>query len=262
VYCVLEGSSDAGSGDVGSGEGGDCSLHGKFCVYAINALSGAEKWSFPVMEGFSLSPDGLAMYVYSRDKFLSAIDTVSGTKKWSFTGSDLSDVMLSPDGLIVLVKDRLLTLEKTVLLAIHASSGTRKWVMPCDDCPYQLSDVVFSSDGSTMYFAFDSYMVAIDLVGGTRKWSYPTGESTARPSLSPDGSILYFGNNGYDDYDNNLFAIDAVSGTQKWSFPTDVSVTSVQVFSPDGSLYVTSRNTLYAVCVGQPTSTMMASFSP
>jgi len=80
---------------------------------------------------------------------------------------------------------------------------------------------------------------------GIEKWAFPTGDRVvSSPTLSPDGSTVYFGSD-----DNSLYAVDASTGKEKWAFPTGRGVVSSPTLSPDGSTvyFGSDDNSLYAV---------------
>lgn len=73
-------------------------------LYAVDMVTGKEKWAFPtggiVKSSPALSSDGSTVYVGSDDHNLHAVDTVTGNQKWNFTtqGKVESSPALSPDG--------------------------------------------------------------------------------------------------------------------------------------------------------------------
>ena len=78
-------------------------------LYAVDAATGAKKWSFTtgncVQTHPAISADGSTVFVGSLDNSLYAVDAATGAKKWSFaTGDNVdSSPAISADGSTVFV---------------------------------------------------------------------------------------------------------------------------------------------------------------
>jgi outer membrane protein assembly factor BamB/serine/threonine protein kinase len=187
-------------------------------VYAIDALSGLQKWVFHTAGSLVSSPAVVGGVVYvgsldrpdSFDKHVYAIDALSGDKKWTYQMAGVS----SPQ---------------------QRSSGPQPSVT---SSPVVVGGVIYiGSDNSNLY--------ALDAQSGLKKWAFHTkGPVVSTPAVV--NGVVYVGTldqSGFND--PNMYAIDALSGQQKWSSPTGGSVYSspavannvVYVGSADGNIY-------------------------
>ena len=207
-------------------------------LYAIDAVTGKEKWRFATGEFVRSSPavSNGVVYVGSTDNNLYAIDAVTGTERWRFTtGSLVSDVSSSPvvaNGVVYVG-----SVSKN-LFAIDAVTGKEKW-------RFATGDIVYSSpavaNGVVYVGSGDKNLYAIDAVTGTEKWRFATGDIVYSSPAVANG-VVYVGSD-----DKNLYAIDAVTGKERWRFTTGNSVQSSPAVS-NGVVYVGSfDNKLYAI---------------
>ena len=116
-------------------------------LYALNATSGARRWSFTtqgaVRSSPALSPDGATVFVGCDDEKLYAVDAASGVQRWSFTiGSAVgSSPTISPDGSTIFVGSgdgKLFALVATSLshFQVNATNKTAAFsCAPCATCP-------------------------------------------------------------------------------------------------------------------------------
>jgi outer membrane protein assembly factor BamB len=212
-------------------------------LYAIDALSGEEKWKFSTEKGFVSSPSvsGGVLYVGNNDNRLYAIDAATGQKRWEFTTGD--DIRSSP----AVVNDVVYVGSyDNNLYAIDALTGQEKW-------RFTTAGHVFSSpavvDGVVFVGSWHNSTYAIDAVTGKEKWRIVTGHDvTSSPAVS-DG-MVYIG-----CWDGYLYAIDAATGKEKWKFPATNGIHSSPTIG-NGIVYVGSQdNNLYAIdaATGQET---------
>ncbi|WP_235907967.1 outer membrane protein assembly factor BamB family protein [Halosegnis longus] len=210
-------------------------------VYALDAASGTERWTFQTandpVSGVSSSPavvDG-TVYVGSDDAHVYALDARSGTEQWSFqTANAPSSVVRSSPAVVdgtVYIGSR-----DTHVYALDARSGTEQWSFQTDgwvrSSPAVVDDTVYVGSDDTRVYALDAR-------GGTEQWSFRTdGEVRSSPAVVDD--TVYIGN-----VDRHVYALDAASGTEQWSFQTDGTTISPVVV--DGTVYVGSCDRVYAL---------------
>ena len=249
-------------------------------VYAINASTGLEVWSFTGtldMEKPVLGNDG-NLYVTSHDDKLYAFDAADGTKLWEFiTGDDIvASVALdgagkayfgSFDGKVYAVntadgteawsfttRNRVhstpaLSLELGVLYigsndtkvyAVNLSDGSEAWQASTAGVVW--ASPAIGADGTVYVGSHDSKLYAFDGTDGTELWTFTAGnQANSSPTVGPDGTI-YFGAN-----DNKVYALNP-NGTQKWTYTTGDKVRCPATVGADGNVYVGSMDgSLYAL---------------
>jgi|SRR5579859_1171143 len=206
-------------------------------LYAIDTISGSQKWVYQTNGPITSSPavaDSI-VYIGSWDFSLYAIDATSGTKKWAYqTGSYVLSSPTVADGVVYIGS------WDNKLYAIDAVLGTRKWA-------YQTGSNITSSpavaDGVVYIGSHDFNLYAINVPSGIKKWAYQTGHNIEYSSPAVVNSVVYVGSQ-----DSNLYAIDATSGAKKWAHQTGSYIDSSPAVA-DGVVYIGSvkDHTLYAV---------------
>ncbi|MFE5330532.1 PQQ-binding-like beta-propeller repeat protein [Embleya sp. NPDC056575] len=242
-------------------------------VYALDAATGAKKWSHATTRPVDRSPtviDGV-VYVCDDGTTVYALDAVGGAQRWtaSTDGSLTSAVVAADD--VVYVGDL------GRVYAFRAATGSTKWstlvISGVAMHPAAAGDLVYVSTG------FDGYVVALDAGSGTRQWSSRVDRPLSSP-LVANGVVYVAGDDGmvhaFDaaagskkwsvaagrgqctapavagglvyvgSADNNVYALDTISGAQRWSVTTDAPVeTSLTVV--DGVVYVGNRRGMFAL---------------
>lgn len=208
-------------------------------LYAVDATSGEERWSFDEPGGEIVSSpavvDGV-VYFGSHDGKLYAIDTDDRGQVWQPFDAP-SEINSSPtvvDGTVYFGS------RDGKLYAVDADDGSQVW-QPFD-AP---DDRVYSSPvvvAGTIYVGSDDGNVyAVDTKGGNEVWRFEEPSEPVRSSPTYANGTIYVGS-----LDNTLYAIDAKTGNQEWAFtePADRVFSSptfwhdiVYVGSYDGTLY-------------------------
>jgi len=190
-------------------------------VYAIDAATGDERWSFRTGNVVHASPayaDGV-VFVGSFDSYLYAIDAASGREKWRFKGGDDPAIhnqvgfQSSPAvaGGVVYTGCR-----DSHLYAIDAATGEEKWRLHHGGSWVNTSPAV--SRGRVIYGTSDtSRYLVVDAATGK-----PLVEQQGRAYLfsSPTvaGSVVFIG-----VLNGTLEARDFASGELLWEFETEAS---------------------------------------
>ncbi len=205
-------------------------------LYAIDAVTGKEKWNFKMGSDEYLSSPAVSndiVYVGSEDKNLYAIDAVTGKEKWRFTtGGGVGSSPAVSDSVVYVGSN-----DKN-LYAIDAVTGIEKWRFTTGG---GVSSSPAVSDSVVYIGSNDKNLYAIDSVTGKEKWRFTTeGYVFSSPAVSDN--VIYFGS-----WDKNLYAIDAVTGKEKWRFTTGDLIRSSPAVS-NNIIYVGSEDkNLYAI---------------
>lgn len=208
-------------------------LDGNF--YALDALTGAEKWKFKTGASINSTPTVVNGVVYfaSWDKKLYALDAATGAKKWESNTTTVK--LLQPFAAPIVINGMLYFGGEHHLYALDAATGDKKWEYQHDDVyPWQASPTVVNGivyaciRGSSGRM---SGLHALDAATGTLKWHQPDiGISESSPAVA-DG-LLYAGS----EYDG-VMAFDAQTGAIKWAFAGGLSGFSSPTVS-NGLVYI------------------------
>jgi outer membrane protein assembly factor BamB len=204
-------------------------------IYALDAATGARKWTFATGDVVHASPavvDGV-VYVGSWDRNVYAIDAASGREKWRYTtGNDTviynqigiaSSAAVTGDMVLVGGRDG-------KFHAIDRATGKGRWI--CDNkggwtiaSPAVRNGVVYfpTSDGTRFK--------ALDVATGAPKFDLQTSAvSFSSPALA--GDVAFFGTS-----DGYLNAVDTKSGALLRRFQTDGSKENGPKYTgPDGRM--------------------------
>lgn len=184
-------------------------------LYAIDALTGAQKWQFTTGDAVNGTPTVVNGVVYfaSWDKKLYALDAETGLKKWESDPSSIK--LLQPFAAPMVVNGLLYYGGDNYFYGIDAATGTKKWEYRDDELyPWQASPTVVNG---IVYASIRGSGTRVGIYGldaqtGARKWKADKTFATESSPAVVDG-ILYAGSE-YDGFN----AFDLQTGTAKWSF--------------------------------------------
>ena len=220
-------------------------------LYAIDAETGDEEWSFPAQHRIEATPaysDG-TVYVGSYDKRLYAVDAASGQAQWSRTFDGL--IRGSPtvwDGSIYVgigchnlacawyAEDEGVP-ENGWFVSLDAASGETNW-------RYEVGNEVVSSpavaDGMVYVGASDGNLYALRPSSGAVEWTYETRDMVWSSPAVAYGTVFI------TDWNGNVHAVDAATGEQEWLADTAGRYISGSVAVDEAAVYVghTPYNTL------------------
>jgi outer membrane protein assembly factor BamB len=216
-------------------------------VYALDAATGALRWSFRTGDVVHSSPavkDGI-VYIGSWDSFLYALDAKTGAPRWQFqTGADPQyhnqvGIQSSPvvSGNVVYFGCR-----DNKVYALDALRGTKIWARDNDGSWVNSSPAV---DGKDMWYATgDTNRVEeVDARTGASLKSFAVGPWYFFSSPALTRSMMYIGS-----WDGRLYAIKRGAGTIEWTFQTDASRQNIAHFlKSDGKrkFYLDGANGFY-----------------
>jgi outer membrane protein assembly factor BamB len=186
---------------------------------AINAATGALKWSFtvgPSADNDNSSPAvvGGTVYVGSFLDTLYAVNATTGKLEWSFAPPNDNGLveMESPTVVGGVVYD---TSNSGHVYAVNASTGAQLWTnylsnQGIDGSPAFANGYLYVAGGDDIY--------ALKASTGDEAWDFTTGNTVENSPAVSDG-VVYAGSD--DDY---VYALNAVTGKKLWgSDPSGVT---------------------------------------
>ncbi|MCZ7414816.1 outer membrane protein assembly factor BamB family protein [Streptomyces sp. WMMC897] len=209
-------------------------------LYALDARSGAERWTYPVGDSSATggvplrllpAPDG-AVYVCAGARIL-ALDAATGTERWRFHSPDafLSPPAFAP-GAAVAGGGLYVADYRGVVYAIDAATGHDRWRIPTQ--ARNSIDPVVVSDG-LVHVASGSALYTIDAVPGTGRWRFEAHGDLVGAPVAAEGRV-HFGS-----VDQSLYTLDAVGGQLRWKLETGGEVTGSPLVS-GGVVYACSKD--------------------
>nr|WP_276617710.1 PQQ-binding-like beta-propeller repeat protein [Streptomyces coryli] len=221
---------------------------------ALDARTGAERWSYPVGDAAAcggvpvrLTPtDDGVLYVAAGKRVL-ALDAAFGGLRWTF---ETPAVLLSPPAYApgpavtgggVYLADYLGT-----VYALDAADGRERWRIATE--ARQSIEPVTVTDGS-VHVGAGSALYTLDAVAGTPKWRFPVrGELIGAP-VAAEGRV-HFGS-----ADHCIYAVAAGDGRLLWKLKTDGEITGSPVVA-GGVVYACSKDRcVYALDAAEGTRT-------
>ncbi|UUN27499.1 PQQ-binding-like beta-propeller repeat protein [Streptomyces sp. FIT100] len=209
-------------------------------LQALDARTGAERWSYPVGDAASCggvpvrvnqAPDGCT-YVSAGTRVL-CVDTVSGRVRWHF---EAPAVFLAPPAFApgpavtgggVYLADYLGT-----VYALDATTGKDRWRIATES--RQSIEPVLVADGN-IHVGSGSALYTLDAVTGTPKWRFAAGGEVIGTPVVADGRV-HFGS-----ADHVLYTLDAAGGQLRWKLATGGEITGSPV-ARNGVVYACSKD--------------------
>ncbi|WP_431042699.1 PQQ-binding-like beta-propeller repeat protein [Streptomyces sp. P1-3] len=207
---------------------------------ALEARTGAERWSYPVGDAASCggvpirllaAPDGV-VYVAAGTRVL-AIDIARGDVRWRFEAPAvfLCAPAYAPGPAVtgggVYIADYLGT-----VYALDAANGRDRWRIATES--RQSIEPVLVADGS-VHLGSGSALYTLDAVTGTPRWRFAAGGEVIGTPVVADGR-LHFGS-----ADHCLYTVDAAGGQLRWKLATGGEITGSPVAS-GGVVYACSKD--------------------
>ncbi|MGW1073785.1 outer membrane protein assembly factor BamB family protein [Streptomyces sp. NPDC002537] len=207
---------------------------------ALEARTGAERWSYPVGDAASCggvpvrllaAPDGV-VYVAAGTRVL-AIDVARGDVRWRF---EAPAVFLSPPAFApgpsvagggVYAADYLGT-----VYALDAATGRDRWRIATE--PRQSTEPVLVASGA-VHLGSGGALYTLDAVTGTPRWRFAAGGDVVGAPVVADGRV-HFGS-----ADHCLYTVDAAGGQLRWKLATGGEITGSPV-AMGGVVYACSKD--------------------
>ncbi|MFH9423008.1 serine/threonine-protein kinase [Streptomyces sp. NPDC017529] len=207
---------------------------------ALEARTGAERWSYPVGDTASCggvpmrllpAPDG-AVYVTAGTRVL-AIDIARGEVRWHFEApaAFLSRAAYAPGPAVtgggLYLADYLGT-----VYALDAADGRDRWRIATE--ARQSTEPVLVADGA-VHLGSGKALYTLDAVTGTPRWRFQAGGEVIGAPVVADGRV-HFGS-----ADHCLYTLDATGGQLRWKLATGGEITGTPV-AVGGVVYACSKD--------------------
>jgi outer membrane protein assembly factor BamB len=226
---------DRGAVYVGSGDG-----H----VYALDAATGAMRWSFAAdaptdraiinwFEGnVAMGADG-TLYAGDDNFHFYAIDR-EGNQRWRADMPDQtwsSPAVDAATGKLFVGNNSMLSVLGANAWAFDAA-GKTVWKQSTSNGSIAASPLL-SRDGLVVVGGFDGYVHAIDAKSAHEVWSFAARDHVyASAAELPDGTIVV------PAADGTIYAFDPATGALRWSYDTLSPIRSSPAIDGDGNVYV------------------------
>ncbi|THA25888.1 serine/threonine protein kinase [Streptomyces sp. RKND-216] len=220
--------------------GGTVFTWGDGRLYALDARSGGERWSYPVGDASAtggvpvrLTPaeDG-TVYVCAGSRVF-ALDAASGRERWRF---DAPAAFLCPPAFVagpavtgggVYLADYLGT-----VYAIDAANGHDRWRIATE--ARHSTEPVVVADG-LVHLGSGGALYTLDAVSGTPRWRFAAGGDVVGAPVVSAGRV-HFGS-----ADCCIYTLDAVGGQLRWKLATQGEITGSPVVV-GGVVYACSKD--------------------
>ncbi|MFJ9851285.1 PQQ-binding-like beta-propeller repeat protein [Streptomyces sp. NPDC101150] len=207
---------------------------------ALEARTGAERWSYPVGDTASCggvpmrllpAPDGV-VYVVAGTRVM-ALDIARGDVRWHF---EAPAVFVSPPAFApgpavtgggVYLADYLGT-----VYALDAADGRDRWRIATE--ARQSSEPVLVAHGA-VHLGSGKALYTLDAVTGTPRWRFQAGADVVGAPVAAEGRV-HFGS-----ADHCLYTLDAMGGQLRWKLETGGEITGSPV-AVGGVVYACSKD--------------------
>jgi len=211
-------------------------------IYALDALTGAKKWSFQTSDAVTASPtlyEGL-LYAASLDGTVYALDTADGKLKWSFqTAGSISVTPLVSAGKLYIANnnDSVYALDLNDRIVTWSAQLHDPWGRGMSSSPTIENGQIYI--GGPVGWSVDNVNAQTGQIGwaDTTLYGYPTYSSPCYGL----GMVFAGSSNG------KIYAMNDATGKVKWSFSTNNPVFSSPTLS-NGRIYIGAlNNTIYCI---------------
>ncbi|MGH3314432.1 MAG: PQQ-binding-like beta-propeller repeat protein [Streptomyces sp.] len=209
-------------------------------LYALQARTGAERWSYPVGDASAtggvplrLAPAEDGVLYVSAGSRVHALDGATGAERWRF---DAPAAFLSPPAFApgpsvagggVYLADYLGT-----VYALDAAGGHDRWRIATE--ARHSTEPVVVADG-LVHLGSGGALYTLDAVSGAPRWRFAAGGDVVGAPVVAEGRV-HFGS-----ADHCLYTLDAVGGQLRWKLATGGEITGSPV-AVDGVVYACSKD--------------------
>jgi eukaryotic-like serine/threonine-protein kinase len=201
-------------------------------VYAVDALTGGQKWKFT----FDGSPTLIAVadgviYFGDDERHLLALNAKDGREIWRFKASDNIRTPAIMEGRAFFSDDG------GNLYAVDLKNGKAIWKAAKMN---KVATVLVAYNKLVCYGGRENSLYAVDALTGEEKWVYRTAKPCPAP-VAANGAIYVA------CQDSGLLAIDAESGQEKWKYKTPHPLWSHPVVGNGVIYYLDEEGVMYAL---------------
>ncbi|MBA0053285.1 serine/threonine protein kinase [Streptomyces sp. AJS327] len=209
-------------------------------LYALEARTGAERWSYPVGDAsatggvpvrLTVAGDS-TVYVCAGSRVF-ALDVATGTERWRFDApaAFLSPAAFAPGPAVagggIYLADYLGT-----VYALDAVNGHDRWRI-ATEARHSVHPVVVA-DG-LVHLGSGGALYTLDAVSGTPRWRFAAGADVV------GGPVVASGRVHFGSADHCLYTVDAVGGQLRWKLATGGEITGSPV-AAGGVVYACSKD--------------------
>ena len=214
-------------------------------VYAIDATTGTEEWSYETLATVEASPlvvDGTVI-VGGQDDPVYALDEKTGEEIWSYaTSGGVSSPTYSQNRVFVGSRDG-------TIHPLEISSGEQAWTFTSDSESGFVGSKVAPTvkDGSVFVGMTDGSLYSIKETDGTQNWKYTATNDSFYSSPTIAGGAIFIRGDG-----EALYVINS-DGSEKWTFNIPGERPKSALRSPssptvvNGDVYFGGGNTLFSL---------------
>jgi len=199
-------------------------------VYALDATTGARRWSFATANWVNAVPAvvGGVVYVGSNDGWVYALDAATGARRWSFATGDAVESSPTVFGGVVYVGS-----DDGNLYALDAATGARRWSFATGGWPFAAPAV---ADGM-VYVGVDlatskGAVIGLDAATGTKRWSVSTPSDVYYAPVASGGIV-------YVTSTTAVYALNGAGGGSVWTFTPGMAMFDSPAVA-GGSVYISS----------------------
>ena len=204
----------------------------KGSVFAVDALTGTQKWMFTV-DGIPTPiavSDGV-IYLGDDDRHLFALNAKDGKEIWQFKASDNVRTPAIMEGRAFFSDD------VGNLYAVDLKNGKAIWKAAKKN---KVATVLAAYNKLVYYGGRGNSLYAVDALTGEEKWVYRTEKPCPAPVAA--NGVIYVA-----CWDNTLLAIDAESGQERWKYKTPHRPISHPVVGNGVIYYLDEEGIMYAL---------------
>jgi outer membrane protein assembly factor BamB len=203
-------------------------------VYALNAATGARRWS-SVIEPYGVGGPPVAVaggmvYASSEGGKMYALNAATGARRWTFNAGSPYNGITSPTvagGMIYAGS------EEGDVYALNAATGARRWTFTTGS---DLDSSPAVADGLVYIGAGNGDVYALNAATGHNRWTFASGSGpyggTASPAVA--NGVVYVGSP-----DGNVYALNAANGVKLWTFAAGDYLDPIPAVA-DGVVYIGS----------------------